>query len=177
MPQSNSSFFPPSISRIFARHTLRRSPIELFRIELCFRPPPGGLESRLPGYAVCSGAHLPLDPLLSRGNALVSLSRRLSQSLPQSPRGCPRDGRRIHGESTLPNLAQVERSFSPWFRLRSCTGIGVTVPPSYLEPMVRKFPRLLGILSSIDKRISRLPLLRVMGDHMLLHFEREAQCC
>ncbi len=76
-----------------------------------------------------------------------------------------------------PTLRQVERSFSPWFRLRSCTGIGVTVPPSYLEPMVRKFPRLLGILSSIDKRISRLPLLRVMGDHMLLHFEREAQCC
>jgi ubiquinone/menaquinone biosynthesis C-methylase UbiE len=76
-----------------------------------------------------------------------------------------------------PTLREVRRSFSPRFRLRSCTGIGVAVPPSYLEPMVRKFPRLLGLLSSIDKRISRLPLLRVMGDHMLLHFERERQCC
>jgi hypothetical protein len=71
-----------------------------------------------------------------------------------------------------PTLRQVKQSFSPWFRLRSCTGIGVAVPPSYLEPMIRKYPRLLGLLRWIDKRISRLPLLRIMGDHMLLHFER-----
>ena len=76
-----------------------------------------------------------------------------------------------------PTLREVRRSFSPWFRLRSCTGIGVAVPPSYLEPMIRKYPRLLGLLSWIDKRISRLPLLRIMGDHMLLHFEREGKCC
>jgi SAM-dependent methyltransferase len=71
-----------------------------------------------------------------------------------------------------PTLRQVKQSFSPWFRLRSCTGIGVAVPPSYLEPMIRKYPRLLGLLRWIDKRISHLPLLRIMGDHMLLHFER-----
>jgi hypothetical protein len=77
-----------------------------------------------------------------------------------------------------PTLREVRRSFSPWFRLRSCTGIGVAVPPSYLEPMVRKYPRLLGLLRWIDKRISRLPLLRIMGDHMLLHFERVGvRCC
>jgi ubiquinone/menaquinone biosynthesis C-methylase UbiE len=76
-----------------------------------------------------------------------------------------------------PTLRDVRRSFLPWFRLRSCTGIGVAVPPSYLEPMVRKYPRLLGLLRWIDKRISRLPLLRIMGDHMLLHFEREGKCC
>ena len=33
---------------------------------------------------------------------------------------------------------------------------------------------LFSLLCSIDKRISRLPLFRVIGDHMLLHFEREA---
>jgi hypothetical protein len=71
-----------------------------------------------------------------------------------------------------PTLRQVRRSFSPWFRLRSCTGIGIAVPPSYVEPMIRKYPRLLGLLRWIDKRISRIPLLRIMGDHMLLHFER-----
>jgi hypothetical protein len=44
--------------------------------------------------------------------------------------------------------------------------------------MVRKYPRLLGLLRWIDKRISRLPLLRIMGDHMLLHFERVGvRCC
>jgi ubiquinone/menaquinone biosynthesis C-methylase UbiE len=76
-----------------------------------------------------------------------------------------------------PTLREVRRSFSPWFRLRSCTGIGVAVPPSYLEAMMRKYPRLLGVLSSIDKHISRLPFLRIMGDHMLLRFEREGRCC
>jgi len=75
---------------------------------------------------------------------------------------------RVH----YPTLRQVRESFSPWFRLHSCTGIGVAVPPSYLEPAIRKFPRLLGLLRWIDKRISHLPLLRIMGDHMLLHFER-----
>jgi SAM-dependent methyltransferase len=76
-----------------------------------------------------------------------------------------------------PTLRQVRESFSPWFRLRSCTGIGVAVPPSYLEPMIRKYPRLLGLLHWVDKRISHLPLLRIMGDHMLLHFERVGDRC
>ena len=75
-------------------------------------------------------------------------------------------------EVHYPTLRQVRESFSPWFRLRSCTGIGVAVPPSYVEPMIRKYPHLLGLLRWIDKRISHLPLLRIMGDHMLLHFER-----
>lgn len=75
---------------------------------------------------------------------------------------------RVH----YPTLREVRESFSPWFRLRSCTGIGVAVPPSYLEPAIRKYPRLLGLFRWIDKRISHLPLLRIMGDHMLLHFER-----
>ena len=76
-----------------------------------------------------------------------------------------------------PTLREVRQSFSPWFRLRSCTGIGVAVPPSYVEPVMRKFPRLLHLLRSIDQRISHLPLLRILGDHMLLHFERvEGKC-
>jgi ubiquinone/menaquinone biosynthesis C-methylase UbiE len=77
-----------------------------------------------------------------------------------------------------PTLREVTESFSPWFRLHSCTGIGITVPPSYLESTIRKYPRLLEFLRRIDERICRLPLLRVLGDHMLLHFERvEGKCC
>lgn len=76
-----------------------------------------------------------------------------------------------------PTFCDVRRLFLPWFRLRSCTGIGVAVPPSYLEPAIRKYPRLLRLLRRIDKRISHLPLVRTMGDHMLLHFERvEGRC-
>ncbi len=77
-----------------------------------------------------------------------------------------------------PTLRAVKRSFSSYFRMRSCIGIGVAVPPSYLEPMVRKHPRLLGMLRRIDRAISRLPWFRTIGDHMLIHFERVGgQCC
>jgi SAM-dependent methyltransferase len=86
------------------------------------------------------------------------------------------------GEFTVkvnyPTLRAVKKMFAPSFRLRSCTGIGVAVPPSYLEPIVRQYPRLLGVLRSVDRVISRLPWFRTVGDHMLLHLERrEARCC
>ena len=71
-----------------------------------------------------------------------------------------------------PTLRGVKKMFSPYFSLRSCTGIGVAVPPSYLEPWVRKCPQVLSVLCLIDKGIARLPWLRTVGDHMLIHFER-----
>lgn len=71
-----------------------------------------------------------------------------------------------------PTLRQVRKLFSPSFHLLSCTGIGVAVPPSYLEPIFRKYPRVLGLLRLIDRAICHLPLFRTIGDHMLLYFER-----
>jgi hypothetical protein len=77
-----------------------------------------------------------------------------------------------------PTLRQVRRSLAPFFQLHSCTGIGITVPPSYLETRIRKYPRLLKLLQSIDRRICSLPWFRTIGDHMLLRFERvETKCC
>jgi hypothetical protein len=71
-----------------------------------------------------------------------------------------------------PVLREVKKSFSPFFLMRSCTGIGVVVPPSYLEPISRKYPRVLSLLRRIDQAISHLPVFRIIGDHMLLCFER-----
>jgi SAM-dependent methyltransferase len=71
-----------------------------------------------------------------------------------------------------PTLRKVKMLFSPFFLMRTCTGIGVVVPPSYLEPIFRKYPRVLGLLRLIDSGISHLPLFRTIGDHMLLYFER-----
>jgi hypothetical protein len=71
-----------------------------------------------------------------------------------------------------PTLREVRRLFSPSFLMRSCTGIGVAVPPSYLEPVFRNYPRVLGLLRLIDKGVAHLPLFRTIGDHMLLCFER-----
>jgi ubiquinone/menaquinone biosynthesis C-methylase UbiE len=70
-----------------------------------------------------------------------------------------------------PTLRQLRAIFAP-FTLRSCTGIGIMVPPSYLEPWARKDPQFIGALSRIDRALCNLPVLRVIGDHMLLHFEK-----
>jgi hypothetical protein len=75
-------------------------------------------------------------------------------------------------ELQYPALKKVKESFSPCFLMRSCTGIGVAIPPSFLEPVSRKYPRVLGLLRRIDKSISHLPLFRSIGDHVLIHFER-----
>jgi hypothetical protein len=56
-----------------------------------------------------------------------------------------------------PGLREVPRSFSPSFLMRSCTGIGVAVPPSYLELIFRKYPRGLGLLRRIDKGVFAPP--------------------
>jgi hypothetical protein len=71
-----------------------------------------------------------------------------------------------------PALREVRESFSPSFLMRSCRGIGIAVPPTFLEPIFRKYSRVLGLLRRIDKGVSQLPLFRTIGDHMLLHFER-----
>ena len=69
-------------------------------------------------------------------------------------------------------LRTLRRIFAPQFVLRSCTGIGVTVPPSYLEPWARRHPRIVASFAGLDRLLCRMPLVRVFGDHMLLHFEK-----
>lgn len=132
-----------------------------------------------------------LGGLLSRGAPLlVCLSTRfcLWEMLWFSFRGQFRKAfRRCSGFATVtvanftvkvnyPTLGAVRKSFSSFFRMRSCVGIGVSVPPSYLEPIIRKYPRLLGWLASMDRVICRLPWFRTIGDHMLIHFERIDPC-
>jgi hypothetical protein len=69
-------------------------------------------------------------------------------------------------------LREVRKSFSSSFLMRSCTGIGIAVPPTFLEPIFRKYSRVLGPLRRMDRCVSQLPLFRTIGDHMLVRFER-----
>jgi ubiquinone/menaquinone biosynthesis C-methylase UbiE len=71
-----------------------------------------------------------------------------------------------------PTVRNLQKLFSPFFALHSCTGIGVTVPPSYVEASIRKNPKLLNMFCRIDTVISSYRGFRVLGDHVLLHFER-----
>lgn len=71
-----------------------------------------------------------------------------------------------------PTLRKIRQSFAPDFRLYSCTGIGVAVPPSYLEGWARQHPRIFRILRRLEERLASLPILRSRGDHVLLCFEK-----
>jgi ubiquinone/menaquinone biosynthesis C-methylase UbiE len=71
-----------------------------------------------------------------------------------------------------PTLRKIRRTFAPDFRLCSCTGIGVAVPPSYLEAWARQHPRLFRLLRRLEERLAALPILRITGDHVLLCFEK-----
>jgi ubiquinone/menaquinone biosynthesis C-methylase UbiE len=78
-----------------------------------------------------------------------------------------------------PTLRRICQSFAPNFQLYSCTGIGVTVPPSYLEAWARRHPRLFALLRRLEEQLATLPILRSSGDHVLLCFEKVCldDCC
>jgi SAM-dependent methyltransferase len=74
-----------------------------------------------------------------------------------------------------PSAAEVERQFSPLFQLKRRRGIGIAVPPSYMEPWAQRFPRLTAALDRVDRGLCRLPVAQWIGDCMLLEFERSQE--
>jgi SAM-dependent methyltransferase len=72
-------------------------------------------------------------------------------------------------------VSSIAKAFAPFFRLQYSIGVGIFVPPSYLEPWMRNNPRLLAFMARIDRLVCRLPLLRTFADHVLLHFVRTAE--
>lgn len=71
-----------------------------------------------------------------------------------------------------PTVRSLRETFAPHFRLCQVTGIGVAVPPSYIEHVARRHPRFLQAAEAFDARMACVPFLRVIGDHMLLRFEK-----
>jgi SAM-dependent methyltransferase len=71
-----------------------------------------------------------------------------------------------------PTVHSLTRAFSPEFRLKSLKGIGVLVPPSYIEHQAARFPRLFKFSSLADSILGYCPGIRVLADHILLRFER-----
>jgi ubiquinone/menaquinone biosynthesis C-methylase UbiE len=71
-----------------------------------------------------------------------------------------------------PTAAKLARTFAPDFRIVRRRGIGVLVPPTYLEPWARRHPRALATAATLDRVLSILPLVRAAADHVLLVLER-----
>lgn len=64
------------------------------------------------------------------------------------------------------------RAFMRWFVLEKRLGIGVTVPPSAAEPWISNHARLLALMETMDRIISRP--MAILGDHVLYQFRRNA---
>ena len=82
-----------------------------------------------------------------------------------------------HGSTVrvqYPSLRSLARTFAPHFELRTIHGIGVAVPPSYVEPWARRFPRLLDSSVRADSLLGQCPGIRASADHVLLNFRRKA---
>ena len=73
-----------------------------------------------------------------------------------------------------PPVRLLANTFAPEFRLKSFKGIGVSVPPSYLEHWAQRHPRLLQLCERADSCMGRCPGIRTLADHVLLRFQREA---
>jgi SAM-dependent methyltransferase len=74
----------------------------------------------------------------------------------------------------FPTVHAIQRAFAPGFRLLSWRGIGIAVPPSCMDSVVRRFPALLKLLASTDSCLGPCPVVRGLADCVLLHFERVA---
>ena len=72
-----------------------------------------------------------------------------------------------------PSLRSLARDFSPEFSFKSVKGVGVAVPPSYLESAANRFPGLLRTAIFADLFLGRCPGIRVLADHVLVQFKRK----
>jgi ubiquinone/menaquinone biosynthesis C-methylase UbiE len=73
---------------------------------------------------------------------------------------------------SYPTVRAVQRAFSPWFELRRRRAVGLFVPPSYLEPSMSSHEKMLTIMEWLDRQCASWPILRGIGDHVLLEFTR-----
>jgi ubiquinone/menaquinone biosynthesis C-methylase UbiE len=68
--------------------------------------------------------------------------------------------------------ADFDRALGAGFRRIETRSLGLCLPPLGFGPAFARIPGLLPTLGAIEDRISALPGLRRMGDHVLLVYER-----
>jgi ubiquinone/menaquinone biosynthesis C-methylase UbiE len=68
-----------------------------------------------------------------------------------------------------PSIRQISNVLAPDFRLIQTTGIGVFIPPSYVQGFSK---RTLRVCAAADRCIAHLPGVRALSDHRLLVFVR-----
>lgn len=75
-------------------------------------------------------------------------------------------------EVSYPSIRDVQRVFTPWFFLERRSAVGLFVPPSYVEAWAHKHASTMRLLEQLDRTFADWPVLRDVGDHVLLEFTR-----
>jgi SAM-dependent methyltransferase len=71
-----------------------------------------------------------------------------------------------------PSIREVRQCFAPLFRTRRVTAIGALMPPPYTETRFARYPRLLGSLDRLERKLEACWPLPQLADHYLLELER-----
>jgi len=70
------------------------------------------------------------------------------------------------------SVGEMQRALAPEFKLLRWKGVGIAVPPSYMERWAERAPALTRSLAVLDRALAPVPLIRGMADCALLHFKR-----
>ncbi|MBZ5497282.1 MAG: class I SAM-dependent methyltransferase [Acidobacteriia bacterium] len=71
-----------------------------------------------------------------------------------------------------PSVGTLRRIFSPQFRLRRLLGLGVFLPPSYLQEAITRRRHLHHLLRRLETLTAATWIFGRFGDHILFDFER-----
>jgi len=71
-----------------------------------------------------------------------------------------------------PSIASTRRAFHPQFVARGVGGLGVLLPPTYVNAWAVRHPRLVDGLDRWERRIEEWPVVPWFADHYLLELER-----
>lgn len=69
---------------------------------------------------------------------------------------------------------EVAAAFQPYFDLRRRKGIGIFVPPAFVDRTAARFPRVIRMLGLLERAVAKMPFFRDHGGCVLLQFERTA---
>jgi ubiquinone/menaquinone biosynthesis C-methylase UbiE len=71
-----------------------------------------------------------------------------------------------------PSPRRLQADVAPWFRPRATAGIGVLLPPSYLDHLVDRWPGAFERLARVEAKLARRFPATLLNDHYLLELER-----
>lgn len=92
----------------------------------------------------------------------------------QAFRRLRRDGCQWRGMTIrYPSIRHLKSFFRHEFTVSRTRGVGVLVPPSYVEPWASRHPGVVGFLNRIERVLESFPLVPSFADHYVIELRRK----